>query len=314
MKKIRNGGFALPTILISSIILLGVLVTAISATVAIRSSLREARYENLASLAAEAGNVYAKSCLANNNNQVTWTSQKPLKPNTNCQGNTVPSLSQYLIENDDYRTYFVVDVPESSNINAKGFIETLRSSSGVVWRTWTSDSVSAISSNDSLPVGSSVEGYWTSPPPGYLLENGAEVSRITYADLFAVIGTTFGAGNGSTTFNLPNSEGRVTVNQQATDTYWDVLGETRGANTRTLTESQLPRHRHWVSSAAVDDRNFTGTGLNTQVYGLVADAGSYSANDPLSTYGRYTDYAGSASPTGVDIIQKSIVVLRVIKY
>lgn len=43
----------------------------------------------------------------------------------------------------------------------------------------------------------------TTPPTGWLLCNGAAVSRTTYADLFAVVGTTFGSGDGSTTFNLP---------------------------------------------------------------------------------------------------------------
>lgn len=44
----------------------------------------------------------------------------------------------------------------------------------------------------------------TTPPPGYLKANGAAVSRITYAALFSAIGTTFGAGDGSATFNLPD--------------------------------------------------------------------------------------------------------------
>lgn len=45
---------------------------------------------------------------------------------------------------------------------------------------------------------------FNTPPEGYLVCNGANVSRTTYADLFAVIGTTFGSGDGSTTFALPN--------------------------------------------------------------------------------------------------------------
>lgn len=53
------------------------------------------------------------------------------------------------------------------------------------------------------PTGTSITGYWTVAPDGYLLEDGSAVSRLTYGRLFAVIGTTFGAGDGSTTFNLP---------------------------------------------------------------------------------------------------------------
>ena len=57
-----------------------------------------------------------------------------------------------------------------------------------------------------LPVGSVIAfaGNPSSAPSGYLLCNGAAVSRTTYAALFAAIGTTYGTGNGSTTFNLPN--------------------------------------------------------------------------------------------------------------
>lgn len=49
----------------------------------------------------------------------------------------------------------------------------------------------------------------TTPPSGWLLCDGSAVSRTTYADLFAVVGTTFGAGDGSTTFNVPDLAGRV---------------------------------------------------------------------------------------------------------
>jgi phage-related tail fiber protein len=59
------------------------------------------------------------------------------------------------------------------------------------------------------PVGSYLLFAGKTLPSGYLLCNGAAVSRTTYAALFAVIGTTYGAGDGSTTFNLPNLDGRV---------------------------------------------------------------------------------------------------------
>jgi len=49
----------------------------------------------------------------------------------------------------------------------------------------------------------------TTPPPGWLKRNGAAVSRTVYASLFAAIGTTYGVGDGSTTFNLPDDRGLV---------------------------------------------------------------------------------------------------------
>jgi phage-related tail fiber protein len=57
------------------------------------------------------------------------------------------------------------------------------------------------------PVGTILYFAANTPPTNYLKANGAAISRTTYADLFAVIGTTFGVGNGSTTFNIPDMRG-----------------------------------------------------------------------------------------------------------
>lgn len=60
-----------------------------------------------------------------------------------------------------------------------------------------------------LPVGSVIASAMNTTPDGYLICNGAAISRTTYAALFAAIGTIYGTGDGSTTFNLPNLVGRV---------------------------------------------------------------------------------------------------------
>lgn len=83
-----------------------------------------------------------------------------------------------------------------------------------------------------------------SAPAGYLMCDGTAVSRTTYAALFAVIGTTYGVGNNSTTFNLPNMKGRVPVGLDATQTEFDARGETGGAKTHTLTTAEMPVHKH----------------------------------------------------------------------
>lgn len=81
----------------------------------------------------------------------------------------------------------------------------------------------------------------TSPPAGgWLLCRGQEVSRTTYADLYAIIGDTYGAGNGTTTFNLPNLKGRVAVGLDSGQTEFDTLGETGGAKTHTLGYREVP--------------------------------------------------------------------------
>lgn len=81
-------------------------------------------------------------------------------------------------------------------------------------------------------------------PTGWLICDGTAISRSTYAELFAAIGVTYGAGNGSTTFNLPNLKGRVPVGRDAAQTEFDALGETGGASSHTLSSAEMPSHTH----------------------------------------------------------------------
>ena len=61
-----------------------------------------------------------------------------------------------------------------------------------------------VTSADFLPIGSYIQFAGSQAPEGFLVCNGGAISRTTYSKLFAVIGTTYGSGNGSTTFNLPD--------------------------------------------------------------------------------------------------------------
>lgn len=94
------------------------------------------------------------------------------------------------------------------------------------------------------PIASVIMTAASSAPSGYLLCDGSAVSRITYAALFAVIGTTYGSGDGSTTFNLPNLKGRVPVGRDSGQTEFDTLGETGGEKVHTLTTTEMPSHTH----------------------------------------------------------------------
>lgn len=96
----------------------------------------------------------------------------------------------------------------------------------------------------SAPSGMLAPFAGSSAPSGWLLCDGAAVSRSTYASLFAVVGTTYGAGNGSTTFNLPDLRGRIPVGKNAGT--FVSLGGTGGVETVTLTADQsgLPAHAH----------------------------------------------------------------------
>lgn len=87
------------------------------------------------------------------------------------------------------------------------------------------------------------------PPNGWLSCGGQAVSRDTYADLFAAIGTAYGAGDGASTFNVPNLKGRVPVGVDSTQSEFDVLGETGGAKTHVLTINEMPSHEHQLNRA-----------------------------------------------------------------
>lgn len=80
-------GFALPTVLIASVVMLTVLAVSVSSVATIRVALKEQYYEQLAKAAGEAGVAYAKACLAKNGNVPQWTDDKPLTPATDCAGN-----------------------------------------------------------------------------------------------------------------------------------------------------------------------------------------------------------------------------------
>lgn len=108
-------------------------------------------------------------------------------------------------------------------------------------------------------------GSW---PTGWLECNNASLSRTTYADLFALIGTTFGSSSG-TTFNLPDLRGMVPVGRTPFGGMFNSVGETGGSQTITLTSSQMPSHNHsykapddvYRSDIAYGTSPGTGTGI-----------------------------------------------------
>lgn len=90
-------------------------------------------------------------------------------------------------------------------------------------------------------------------PTGWLLCDGSAVSRTTYASLFAVIGTTYGIGDGSTTFNVPNLKGKFPVGFNSADTAFDALGETGGAQTANIAHTHTgPSHTHDTTSLVAE--------------------------------------------------------------
>lgn len=102
------------------------------------------------------------------------------------------------------------------NANTATKLETARTINGVAF-----DGTKDINI-DSNPVGTIIAVAYTGVPEGYLHCNNAAVSRTTYANLFSKIGTFYGAGDGSTTFNLPNTVGRFLEGGIAAGTYYEA--------------------------------------------------------------------------------------------
>lgn len=109
-------------------------------------------------------------------------------------------------------------------------------------------------SGSGIPTGAIQMWSTASAPIGFLICNGSAVSRTAFAELFSVIGITFGAGDGSTTFNLPNYTNRMP--------YGAAIGSTGGADTTTLITANLPSHTHAFSVTTTGGGTTAGQNAN----------------------------------------------------
>ncbi|UXC38291.1 phage tail protein [Cupriavidus gilardii] len=138
-------------------------------------------------------------------------------------------------------------------------------------------------------VGSIVIFARNTAPAGYLKANGAAVSRTTFAALFAVIGTTFGAGNGSSTFNLPDLRGEFIRG-------WDDgRGVDPGRAFGSLQAQSTQAHKHLTSIGFDENALYQWRdNVNTPAFGSIVDTAASRfaiTQGPISTVGRfaYTD-------------------------
>jgi microcystin-dependent protein len=139
----------------------------------------------------------------------------------------------------------------------------------------------------------------TTVPSGWLLCDGSAVSRTTYSSLFNIIGTTYGVGDNSTTFNIPNLQNRMPI-CRGTGSF-ATLGSTGGAETYTLTTTELPAHTHYIGNnsyggVGIGD-DVVMTNVNNTMY-LGGDFGNNTDRYRMSGSTSITANAGLSSSTG----------------
>jgi microcystin-dependent protein len=154
--------------------------------------------------------------------------------------------------------------------------------------------------NAFMPPGSMLEYGGSTAPDGFLLCNGAAVSRTTYSALFAALGTAYGAGDGSTTFNVPNKIDRVGVgagSSYARGTAGGAVSASTnaagnhahggGVEYTVLTTDQIPSHSHGVSDPGHVHSTLKGTSGGQPSFADTATGGSSGNNtsfmDPALT-------------------------------
>ena len=136
---------------------------------------------------------------------------------------------------------------------------------GKTYLDYGTDRIELVSGGDTIPIGSVMpfaEVDSTSAlMSDWLLCDGRAVSRTVYSELFSLIGTIYGAGDGSTTFNLPDVKGRVIVGQDETDDNFKTLGAKIGEKEVTLTIAQMPSHSGHVVGGITTFLPQAGSGI-----------------------------------------------------
>ena len=171
---------------------------------------------------------------------------------------------------------------------------------------------------EGIPTATVVPWTDSSLPSGFLECNGAAVSRSTYSALYAIIGTTYGAGDGVTTFNIPDLQDEVVVGKSGTK----ALASTGGANTvtstgnvggstanATLTTAQLASHSHGVplnNASGGDNSNTVQRGANQA-------AGTKATNNTGSGTGHSHNMSATFSGDATSVLQPYLTLIYIIK-
>ena len=170
---------------------------------------------------------------------------------------------------------------------------------------------------EGIPTATIVPWSSASVPSGFLECDGSNVSRTTYADLFAIVGTTYGAGDGSSTFGLPDLQDNVAVGKSNNK----ALASTGGANTvaatgniggstanASLTEAQLASHDHGMNAGG---RSMAQNQLDKEIGGQAPE--SVVTFNAGSGSGHQHNMSANFTGDSTSVIQPYLTVIYIIK-
>lgn len=179
----------------------------------------------------------------------------------------------------------------TANITVPTKVSDLNNDSNFTPKTYVDNAVAANRGAEN-PIATILAYAGSEAPDGYLLCRGQAVSRTTYSLLFNAIGTQYGSGDGSTTFNIPDLQGKVIAGLDIVDEDFNVLGKTGGSKTVQLTKNQLPKI----------NGSFTmhGAGSSTPVSNVSGDFTSDYNNTKYKNGG--TEASGAGSKGNVKLV------------
>lgn len=225
-------------------------------------------------------------------------------------------------------SYQVYRMPSSGNVAGWGPIDVSQSGAAVTGILGVANGGTG-NSTGAIPAGTVLDFAGTAAPAGFLNCDGSAVSRTTYSNLFAAVGTTWGVGDGSTTFNLPGLSRRVTMGSggTGTGTIGNAVGNTGGSETHTMTLGELVAHNH-TGTATVSPIDIITENSSVNPGTAISLSGSYpqrvavnSATTgflsqdiivPNGSYPLTINNTGSTTP--FSIVQTAAIMLKIIKY
>lgn len=145
--------------------------------------------------------------------------------------------------------------------------------------------IKRVVNHNDTPIGSGYEYFGTTLPDNYVWADGSAISRTDYAELFAVLGTTYGTGDGTTTFNVPDLRRRYPLMKGGSDT----LGTTGGSEELYVQANPIGEGINWQNSGANFTTNYRLRGGSFNKSGDNSDSNSGAGiavrgkNDPNSS-------------------------------